>query len=359
MENKRPKATKVYFEMTNYCNFNCDFCPSNESRRKRQHMDFALFRKGIDEIVQEQIADTVGFHILGEPLLYPRIYEALDYARTAGLRTEVNTNGSLLTEDRIAQLVAARLGQLAISVQTVGEQAFECRGSGLGYNTYYRRVMDGVRQIAESGSEMDVVLCFMDTSTRRFFDIDKIMRLGGETDTVGHKLAPFILDIYSALGRQVPRHDVEAALRKLSLADPKFVRIDEHIKVYVQPLADWGNAFTDRKVYPAHIGSCGYALSNVGVLNNGEVTICCADYDGKTSLGNLNNSSLSGILSSEKAQAIREGFGKMKVVHPYCQRCIGSPNRVKALFKGLMSIYLFRMLSFQPARVKEVALIPA
>jgi hypothetical protein len=97
----------------------------------------------------------------------------------------------------------------------------------------------------------------------------------------------------------------------------------------------------------------------VGILSSGEVTICCADFDGHTSLGNLRTESLAVLLSSDKARRIREGFEEMKIVHPYCQRCFGSTNRVKALFKGLASIYFFRMLKFQPAEVKQVAMLRA
>jgi hypothetical protein len=97
----------------------------------------------------------------------------------------------------------------------------------------------------------------------------------------------------------------------------------------------------------------------VGVLSNGEVTICCADFDGKTSLGNLGTESLASMLSSPSARAIREGFEDLKVVHPYCQRCIGSTNRVKAAIKGLVSIYLFKLLNFQPAEVQETPLLQA
>jgi len=62
--------------------------------------------------------------------------------------------------------------------------------------------------------------------------------------------------------------------------------------VHVVPLGDWGNAFTSRRVHPDRLGACGFALRKVGVLSNGEVTICCPDYDGHTSLGNLHISSL-------------------------------------------------------------------
>ncbi len=359
MQVKSTKAMKVYFEVTNFCNFRCDFCPTSASRRKAQHMDFALFTKGIDDIARSGVAETVGFHVLGEPLLYPRLFDALDYAKGKGLRTEVNTNGSLLTEERVKRLVETGLDSLCVSVQVIDEKAHACRGTSLSFEKYYQGILEAVRLVKNSGCDTDVVLCAMDTSTKRYFDIDQPMRMNGSHGAFKQEVSRLILDTYSAIDRTALHHEAAASLARLSLSRPRFIRIDEHIVVYAQPFADWGNAFTYRKVHPTKLGFCGYALSNVGVLSNGEVTICCADYDGKTSLGNLNANSLDALLSSQKARTIREGFQRMKIVHPYCQRCVGSPNRVKALFKGLASIYLFKLIDFQPAKVKEVTLMRA
>jgi MoaA/NifB/PqqE/SkfB family radical SAM enzyme len=60
---------KVYFEVTSRCNLRCEFCAMSESRREPQDMPFRLFTRGMDEISEARISDTVGFHGFGEPLL--------------------------------------------------------------------------------------------------------------------------------------------------------------------------------------------------------------------------------------------------------------------------------------------------
>ena len=360
MHSDQPKALKVYFEVTNTCNFKCDFCPIGESKRKRQHMDFSLFRKGIDDVLTGRVADTVGFHVLGEPLLYPKIFDALTYAKRKGLRTELTTNGSLLTEARVEKLVEARLDTLTVSLQMLDEREHECRGSGMSFGEYYERIMEAIRSIKKYNCAAEVVLVAMNTSTKKFFDVDKPMRMNWSGSTFREKLLPVCLDVYSALNGKVSGEKVEATLNRLGLYQPRRLRIDDQVVISVLPFADWGNAFTSRKVHSTRIGFCGYALRSVGILSNGEVTICCADYDGKTSLGNLHTNSLASLLSSEEAQVIREGFKRMRIAHPYCQRCLGSTSRLKAAFKGLVSIGLFRLLKFQPGgRVKEVPLLQA
>jgi sulfatase maturation enzyme AslB (radical SAM superfamily) len=347
---------KIYFEVTNYCNFHCDFCPVHVSTRPNQHMDFSLFQKGIDEIAAEHLTGTVGFHILGEPLMYPRILDAVRYARSKGLRTEMNTNGSLLTPERVQGLVEAGLDALAISVQLLGEEDHRSRGTNLPFEVYYQRVLDALRQVRAMNADMEVVFCLMNKSSHKFFDIDAPMRMNWERQANRKKLAGYIVDVSRAAGKPLSGARVERGLLWRNLNAPQFIQIDRSTKVYIHPFGDWGNAFTSRKVYPAHLGTCAYALNNVGVLSSGEVTICCPDYDGSTTLGNLNTTSLRELLSSNQVLAIRQGFKDMKVVHPHCQHCIGGSSPTRTLLKGLLSIYLFKWMNFQPAQVKEISI---
>ena len=54
---------------------------------------------------------------------------------------------------------------------------------------------------------------------------------------------------------------------------------------------------------------------------------CAAvDFNGRTKAGNLNNSSLKEVLSSNELGEIVRGFKKFQLVHPYCKRCLGSSS---------------------------------
>lgn len=351
------KPDKVYFEVTNCCNFKCDFCPINSSKREKRHMDFSLFKKGINDIVKDEITGTIAYHILGEPLLYPNIFEALEYVKIKGLRNDLTTNGSLLTEDRVKRIVEGSLiDKLNISVETISEKEHEARDSNISFEKYYGGILEAVRYIKKSGSKTNIELCLMNTFSKKYFDIDKDMGVIVEKNAFKRKLIPFIIDIYKAIDKKVTYNTVETLMNGINLQRPGLIRIDDNITVYVQLLADWGNAFTSKTVHPCKHGCCGYALTNVGILNSGEVTICCVDYDGRTSMGNIHNNSLKEILEAGKAGEILDGFSRMKVVEPYCQRCFGSTSKTRAAFKGLLSIYLFKILNFQPANVKEINL---
>jgi MoaA/NifB/PqqE/SkfB family radical SAM enzyme len=79
-------------------------------------------------------------------------------------------------------------------------------------------------------------------------------------------------------------------------------------------------------------------------LHNGDVVLCCVDFNGRTKVGNLNNSSLKEVLSSNELGGIVKGFKKIQLVHPYCKRCLGSGSIFSWLLKPVMSITVLKIL---------------
>ena len=59
----------------------------------------------------------------------------------------------------------------------------------------------------------------------------------------------------------------------------------------------------------------------IGVLCDGTVVPCCLDHEGDIPLGNLFESELKEIMSTERAHRIYEAFTARKAVEPLCQRC--------------------------------------
>jgi radical SAM protein with 4Fe4S-binding SPASM domain len=359
MRTKLPEVERIFLELTNICNFNCEFCPTRVSRRKRQQMDISLCKKAVDEISRENITDTVNFHLLGEPLLHPKITDAIKYAKSKGLNTELITNGALLDSRMTKRIIATKLDRLIISIVSLEKKDHAFRKCRMDFNRYYKRIIGAVKQIKESAPKMTVLLSLVDTSSKRFFEVDKKFEMNEERDEFKENLMPIIGDMLSSVNKKVSKKRIRDAIDKLkfSYADyQKIIWIDKNkrIGIVIKSFVDWGNAFTKKKIYPAKIGFCGAAFTNPGVLSDGRVVLCCGDYDGKTSLGNLRSDSLAHILNSRRSQHIADSFRRFRITHPYCQRCLGSTSRIKAFGKGLLTIYLFKCRS--PTKEKEISL---
>ena len=58
-----------------------------------------------------------------------------------------------------------------------------------------------------------------------------------------------------------------------------------------------------------------------GILCDGTVVPCCLDSDGVINLGNVFNSDIESILSSERAAAMKSAFDCRKASEELCRRC--------------------------------------
>lgn len=86
----------IFIEVTSQCNLSCEYCP----REKRsEHMDFHLFRSIVDEC-SSYGPRSFSLHLFGEPLLYPKIMEAIHYIKSKNKRHTIllTTNGTVLNK---------------------------------------------------------------------------------------------------------------------------------------------------------------------------------------------------------------------------------------------------------------------
>ncbi|RJR43496.1 MAG: radical SAM protein [Deltaproteobacteria bacterium] len=331
----------LHIEMTNVCNFDCSFCPISRSTRTPGRMDIDLFKNIVNEVAENGVAKRIGFHVMGEPLLHPGIFSAIGYVAEKDLRSTLTTNGGLLVNSKVQDLVKSPLNSLAISLETNNAGEHESRRSGLDFSIYYDRVLQAIAELREK-SKTYITIHLMNTITKKLFMLDDNTGINIRKWNLREKIGTLIGDIRRAIGRPLSRKEIEKKTAKIKLNSLQHIEIDEQIQIYIQFFWDWGNAFTARRAFRAKIGCCGYAGRNAAVLHDGRVTLCCGDYDGRTALGRVQDSSLVTLLESAIMRRVTGGFARGRVVHPYCQRCMGSIGPIATLLKGLASIYLFR-----------------
>ena len=120
-----PPPDRMYIESTNICNLNCIMCPTGLKQivRPKGYMDFDVFKQIVDEMAPWVRATTL--HIWGEPLLHPRIFEMVEYCRKKGLRSEISTNATLLTEEKSKRLLDAGLDAIYLSIDGLRPETYE------------------------------------------------------------------------------------------------------------------------------------------------------------------------------------------------------------------------------------------
>ena len=82
----------LFIETTAACNLTCTYCPRE---RRGNHMDYALFTRLVDEATHYG-RRSFSLHLFGEPLLYPKILDAISYLKARHHTVLLTTNGTHL-----------------------------------------------------------------------------------------------------------------------------------------------------------------------------------------------------------------------------------------------------------------------
>jgi len=114
-----PGPLAVYIEITNSCNLNCGFCPRSrpdyyERVGGETNMPYLVFLHLVNELAKSglRVARLYG---IGEPFLHQELRRYVKACSSLGLRTEVTTNGVLLSPCKLQDMADAKLTYLRIS----------------------------------------------------------------------------------------------------------------------------------------------------------------------------------------------------------------------------------------------------
>lgn len=335
---------RLHLEVTNRCNFSCEFCPDPSMRRPRGTMPLSVVGDLLAQAGEGGLARQAHFHVMGEPLLYPDLPEAVRLARRSGLEAWVTTNGSLLTPELLMELQAAGLSHLTISLQTPDAPTFALRGSRLlTFEQYRERIIATVRAFLPQASGMRLSVCFLSNPLRRFHAPGaSSLRVAESGRELRAHMGRWVVWIFggTAFERQVP--DLLARLKGAGILKEARVPLTAHLDFRVRALGNWAGHF-DGPVVPARFGYCPGLSENFGILWNGDYVICCADYDGRTVLANCSETPLREYLSLPAVQEIARGFRRYRVVHPHCRQCLGDRHFASAFLRQAGSIAYFKV----------------
>jgi organic radical activating enzyme len=344
------RLERIHLEVTNVCNFKCEFCPDATMQRKRGHMDLVLLKKALDEIAAHRLAKVVAFHLMGEPLIYPFIFEAIALAKNRYLNLHLTTNGSTfhIRPDHIAKLVASGIPKVTISLQTPDPDTFTIRGAppSLRPEQYFAGITRYVQaNLADANSPTRVHLKFLDTTPHPFLVPQKALHVVEGQAQMQAQLRSWS----DRLLTDYPHRPATAAIeQKLAQHKPgrwQVISLTPKLALETFPLDSWGNV-ASKNIIPASFGYCNGTTDQAGVLYDGTVVPCCKDYEGQIPLGDLNNNSLVEILNRQApACNLRAGFDNFKVTHPVCQRCMGADSVQKSLLRQVGSIAYFKLYS--------------
>lgn len=339
---------RVHIELTNICDFNCVFCPKSQMKRPYGYMDTGLAKNIITELGENNICEKITFHVMGEPTLHPDFFEILKHAQDKGVKVGLTTNGGGFGKGTGKRLLDFDIHQIDISLQTPDERSFSLRkAGGLTFDAYLKGIFDFFSAYMEKGRHTIFKFRFLNTrfskkNLERKTGPVRVISSTGELRSTFRYWAGRIYDILGVEGKKR-----EVAMKRISgLVSYKWNVAEIYPDIFFETymLDDWGHAFDDEKIRDAWAGYCFGMRDHFSILYNGDVALCCVDFNGHTKTGNLKSLSLKEILSSEEVGKIIDGFKNFKLVHPYCRHCMGSRSALSWLIKPVFSVMALKVL---------------
>ncbi len=263
---------EINIEITNLCNLNCLMCSRQNMKRKIGFMDFDLFKKIIDEVVD--YAELVYLHGLGEPLLHPKIFPMIDYCNKKGVKVGISTNATKLNRTKAHQLIQSKLDYLILAFDGATKKTYES----------IRRNADFLK----TKSNIEYYLAEKKNSESKTFALIQFIYMDKNKNEI-----PLFLKMWRDSGANI--------LRTRSVID----------------LTHDGNfPGIERKK------SCFYIWRQVSIFWDGTVVPCCEDALGLYPLGDFKKQSLAEIWNGERMRVLRTktSQGKFSKI-PLCRRC--------------------------------------
>ncbi|MBF0414096.1 MAG: radical SAM protein [Desulfamplus sp.] len=108
------------------CNLKCKMCPQANSSSKLRIMEMDTYKKAVDAI-PDNIEIKVSITPLTEPFLIPDLMDKIKYLKKTKplVNATLNTNGVLLNNKVIDDLIASKLDALTISLNMFNKNDFE------------------------------------------------------------------------------------------------------------------------------------------------------------------------------------------------------------------------------------------
>lgn len=143
---------KLDLNVTNRCNFHCIHCCFASGDRLLDDLPLEVIVLSLSDFTKlgGQRVDLTG----GEPLIRHDIIEIIAAAKRLGLKVELITNGSLLSEKLLQQFKTLGLDQIAISLDGINYETY-CQIRPVG-KEIFNRVIENIQRATEAGFRVKI-----------------------------------------------------------------------------------------------------------------------------------------------------------------------------------------------------------
>jgi tungsten cofactor oxidoreducase radical SAM maturase len=148
-----PDVRRLYIEPTTRCNLHCRTCIRNAWGESEALMSMATFHRLLEGLDHLPELNRVVFTGFGEPLAHPDILEMIRAFRDRNRSVTLGSNGLLLDEKMVRELIKLGVDRLVISVDGIKPETYaNVRGAILS------QVLNNIRTLNQVKSEMNSLI---------------------------------------------------------------------------------------------------------------------------------------------------------------------------------------------------------
>ncbi|HHU24880.1 MAG: radical SAM protein [Bacilli bacterium] len=269
----------IYVEITNRCNLDCPFCTPFSLPPKEVTLE------EFNTIVQKvkPFTNHLYLHLKGEPLCHSKFPGILEIAQKEGVKINITTNGTLLAKYKSVLFNSPALHRLNVSLQSLIAQTPTQKASYLPNLSSF---------LKEHTKFPKFIL-----SLRLWNDLAKpqVQKLNNEVIAFLNKELGLNLN-----PEQLPK------------------TLGEKLYLSKEPEFKWPSL--TNAINPLQ-SSCLGGKTQLGILADGSVVLCCLDCSGNTTLGNIFSTNLASILKEPAYTLALQGFRDRKAYFELCQKC--------------------------------------
>ncbi|HXW68431.1 MAG TPA: radical SAM protein [Dissulfurispiraceae bacterium] len=142
------------------CNAQCPNCPYTNSEIRADYKDRPLMNEDTFKLIADQCGEYGAWVRIsggGEPMLHPKAVELMEYAKKAGAKIGLITNGSRFTGESTRRLLEAQIDMVEFSVDAADPETYGKVRRGLDWNTLLQNVKRFIKMRNELKSATKII----------------------------------------------------------------------------------------------------------------------------------------------------------------------------------------------------------
>jgi radical SAM protein with 4Fe4S-binding SPASM domain len=278
---KTLEPTILQIENTNLCNAKCIMCPHTIMKRKNKTMSLNEFKHIIDNVLESYRIKKLVITGFGEPFADKRIIDKIDYVnkKYPYLKLDLFTNASLLDNKTSDELIKRKIERITFSINSTKKNYHNI--VGLDYENTKNNVLYFLKQkkLTKNRILVNVSLMILKENEK---DIKEFVKFWG-------------------------RHA-------------------DSVRVYTP--SNWAGNIKFNYITKNPIKNkrwpCFVLWNNITVDVEGNIIMCCRDYESVVKFGNLLKEDIKEIRKGKKFKALLENHMMHKFNTSVCSRCDNS-----------------------------------